>query len=939
MFNKNIIYKGLLMATNKKITSGIFTLLIIPLLLLIINMRTSPSVSQTMPGASVDSDSSHKQYEVTTGDSLWSIANEAGITVERLKSANDIENDNIKPGQLLNIPGEGSVQLAQEDGEYEEDYIEQDGEFEEEQYSDQPDEEVQDYQDLDTFQDNEGMEYTEEESDIPAVEPEQFEEEEEYTGEDTTDEQIEDDPVEDVTSEEPAEEPSPVRAQPRENTGPQEDIVNLQSEMGLKDLIKTMSEITSEAFVLDDAVRDQKVTIVAPQGGFKKQNALRIFESILDLNGFTIVRKDGINKIVKKVDVKSESIPTEFGSTKTFGTGGFITQIVTLENIRADEVAEAIQGLVTREGDVVVYPSSNKLIIIDNIDNINRILEIISSLDVEKKIEFIKIEHALASEVAEKLLEIFSDEGSSVTSRSQQSRRTTRRTSRARRTANQEQQQDAVSGESDILGFKVITNERTNSLIVIANPQDMTKIKRIIDILDVETDQAESGIYVIPINSADAERIVSVLAGLIGGSGVSTQGVGISGRRGVTGSDSGINRGTSGLSGSGLSGRNRSGLSGRSSFGNTTGTLGSGGLSSGSSFGGLGGGSFVDDITSSGGGLSAVVAETEGLRITADPATNSIIIVGSRRDYEIIKDVIEKLDVRRKQVFVEAAILEVSLEDLQSFGTNFSFGFTVNDDTLGFGGQQLPGVPSLLGVAADSEASLNVVNSLSGLFLGVVGEEVDPDGSGPIPPIPSFTAIFQALTSVTDVNVLSTPSIMTTDNEQAEIVVADVIPFPTGSTVGQAGVTVQTIERLPVGIRLTIVPQIGEGDYLSLNLLTEVSSTRDAPQGLNTAQFGIATTTRSADSSVVVKNGQTIVIGGLVQDRESVLENKTPLLGDIPFVGNLFRFRQKQTQKLNLIILLTPRIVKNEFDMQQILEEQQKRKMLLKEKGFDTLEN
>src|SRR3990172_4212621 len=219
---------------------------------------------------------------------------------------------------------------------------------------------------------------------------------------------------------------------------------------------------------------------------------------------------------------------------------------------------------------------------------------------------------------------------------------------------------------------------------------------------------------------------------------------------------------------------------------------------------------------------SAVVEETDELRVTSDPSTNSIIFIGSRRDYETIKEVIEELDVRRKQVFVEAAILEVSLDKIRSFGTNLSIGFTVNGDTLGFGGTILPGVPSLLGVAADPEASVNVLGSLSGLFLGVEGQEVDVDGSGPIPPIPSFTALFQALTSLTDVNVLSTPSIITTDNEPAEIIVADVIPFPTGSTVGDSGVTVQTIQREPVGIRLSIVPQISEGDFLNLNILTEV---------------------------------------------------------------------------------------------------------------------
>jgi general secretion pathway protein D len=431
----------------------------------------------------------------------------------------------------------------------------------------------------------------------------------------------------------------------------------------------------------------------------------------------------------------------------------------------------------------------------------------------------------------------------------------------------------------------------------------MKKIKAVIEILDVETAEPEEGIYVIRVLNADAESIVAVLASLFGGSGART---GIGADRA----------------------QRTSGFGTDSALGSTSSTIGTGSSSARQA---------IERGASSG---SAVVAETDELRVTSDPSTNSIIFIGSRRDYETIKEVIEELDVRRKQVFVEAAILEVSLDKIRSFGTNLSIGFTVNGDTLGFGGTVLPGVPSLLAVEADPEASVNVLGSLSGLFLGVLGEEVDPDGSGPIPPIPSFSALFQALTSLTDVNVLSTPSIITTDNEPAEIIVADVIPFPTGSTVGDSGVTVQTIQREPVGIRLSIVPQISEGDFLNLNILTEVSAIRQAPvQGLNTAQFGIATTTRTADSSVVVKNGQTIVIGGLVQDRESVIQNRVPVLGNIPVLGNLFKFKQRESSKINLMILLTPRIVENEQDMQRILEERQRRNMLLQERGFNREDN
>jgi general secretion pathway protein D len=304
--------------------------------------------------------------------------------------------------------------------------------------------------------------------------------------------------------------------------------------------------------------------------------------------------------------------------------------------------------------------------------------------------------------------------------------------------------------------------------------------------------------------------------------------------------------------------------------------------------------------------------------------------VGSRRDYETIKKVIDELDIRRKQVFVEAAILEVGLDKLRALGTSFSLGFTF-DSGGGFAGTNLPGLASLFGVAASPQSFATSLGGVSGLFFGVVGKTVNINGVQ----IPAYSALFQALSSMNDVNVLSTPSLLTRDNEEAQITVADVIPFPTGSTVGQSGVTVQTIDREPVGILLDITPQIGEGDYLSLNIHIEVSATTTPPAGLNTQQLGIATTTRSADSSVIVKDSQTIVIGGLVQDRETVNVSKVPLLGDIPILGYLFKFKTTQSQKVNLMILLSPKIVKDETEMQKILEERQRLNMILQQKGFE----
>ncbi len=668
--------------------------------------------------------------------------------------------------------------------------------------------------------------------------------------------------------------------------GPDGGVVNLQSGMSLEDMVKTISEITSEVYLLGEEIKDKKVVIITPQGGFTRENAFRLFEILLDMNGYSVIGINGVNKIVKKKGIKTETLPLRLEDDPGESSHRYVMRLIKLRSVEAKGLSKVLRPLVSKHGTINAYEPSNTLVIIDNEDNVNKVAEVVQSFDYDKKIEFVKVENTDAASVMLKLVEIFNPRG----------KKTSRKSLKT-------DSDGYLSGSSKLLGFTAIADQRTNSIIVVARAGDMPLIRETIRVLDVESEHAERDVYVIGVKNADAEQIMEVLGNLFseGGSGRSG-GPASSGRRDRAGGGS-----SSALGGSG----------------GDVGGLGSGGRN-------------IDRGSSSAG--SVVISVADGFRITSDHATNSVIVVGSIAQYRMVRRVVEKLDVRRRQVFVEAAILEVGLDNLHSLGGNFSLGLRIENDNLGFVGQQVPGVPSLLGAAANSQNVTSVAGSLSGLFLGVVGEQIDVDGSGPLPALPSFSAVFQALNSVTDVNVLSTPSIITTDNETAEIVVADVIPFPTGSTVGTSGVTVQTIERLPVGIRLNITPQISDGDYLNLNIVTEVSSTREAPSGLNTAQFGIATTTRSADSSVIVKNGQTLVIGGLVQDREEVLQNKTPLLGDIPVLGNLFKFKRNQRRKLNLMILLTPRIVETENDMRQLLRDYQKKKTLLHKRDLSTLE-
>src|SRR3989304_4431182 len=806
------------------------------------------------------------KYKVRVGDTLYSVAKKFRVSFEKLKKLNSLKDDNLEVDQFIRVPYDFKRSKTLPTGG-DETSTSKKQETEATTLEEENKEIGAPTNDLET-----------KEPGIQATAQEKLQEEEKVLEE------------KQVKS---------LQESTKPEVTPEEEMVNLQTEMDIRDLIQTVSEITGETFLLEESVKGKKVTVVAPKGGFKKQNALRLFEAILDLNGFAIVKKDGVSKIIPKRDIKIESLPTGSGIEYGSPSDMYVTRLVPLKNINAQEVANTLRPLISKEGDILAYAPLNTLIIVETVSNLNRILKIIDNIDQETEIQFIKIQHSDAAEVAAKLVQIFGGESVTPSAESPQPGQQPQVPRRIPRATS------SGGGGQQTSGLKIITDERTNSLIVIAHHEDMGKIKAVIEKLDVKVETPEQGIYVIRLQNADAEQVVSILSSLIGGGG-------------GTGAVTQPRRTTTRPIGG---------------FGGTLGTQYQGGRQTGGTVGAFEQAGQVIQRQPDGAGVSTVIAQAEGVRITADPATNSVVIIGSRRDYETIKRVIDELDIRRRQVFVESVILEIAVDRLRALGTNFSIGFSFNGDNAGFFGTALPGIPSLLGVAANPQSFITAISSISGLFLGLVGDSVDPDGSGPIPPIPSFTFLFQALASLTDVNILSTPSIVTTDNEEAEIVVADVIPFPTGSTVGETGVTVQTIDRQPVGIRLVLTPQISEGDFLNLNIHTEVSAVAPAPPDLNTAVFGIATTTRSADSSVVVKDGQTIVIGGLVQDRETIAESKVPLLGDIPLLGYLFKFKQRRSTKINLLILLTPRIIENESDMQKLLEDRQRRNMLLQQQG------
>jgi general secretion pathway protein D len=321
------------------------------------------------------------------------------------------------------------------------------------------------------------------------------------------------------------------------------------------------------------------------------------------------------------------------------------------------------------------------------------------------------------------------------------------------------------------------------------------------------------------------------------------------------------------------------------------------------------------------------------ITVTADKESNSLIVVASPSDYQNILHVIRQLDKRRRQVYVEAMIIEASVNKLKEMGVQWRAAATEGGSPVAIGGFG----------TIDQTALQSVVQGLQGATLGGLGNflnvpvtTIDQTTGLPVQTtlsIPGFAFLFQLNEFRDVVNVLSTPQILTSDNKEAEILVGQNVPFISQSaTTTGLGVTssnssvqgvVNSIVRQDVGIILKITPQITEGDHVRLDIYLENSSVVNQPAQL-TVSVGPTINKRSTKTAVVVKDNQTVVIGGLLQNNDEDQITKTPFLGDIPFLGQLFQSKSISRQKTNLIVFLNPRIIKEAETLTEITKEKQK---------------
>lgn len=300
------------------------------------------------------------------------------------------------------------------------------------------------------------------------------------------------------------------------------------------------------------------------------------------------------------------------------------------------------------------------------------------------------------------------------------------------------------------------------------------------------------------------------------------------------------------------------------------------------------------------------------VQVYSDVPTNSLIITATLRDYQRLKPIIESMDVRRHQVYVEGVILEVRVDRLRELGTDPTAVSVFNSSN----------VSGIFGINAEPVSTLAQIGAaFTGLDPGLVSLSNL-----------NLRAFLKVLLTVTDANVLATPQLLTLDNVKARINVGSNVPFVTGSgTVGATGAILTTIVRQDVGVILEITPHLMEDDMIRLEVTQEITAVTNDPQVLgDDIAVGPTTRKRSATTTIMAKNGETVAMGGLIQEDSLFIRSKIPFLGDIPGLGWLFKSDSSQQSKLNLLLFLTPTIVKESSQMNRLVETNKSQSDLLK---------
>jgi general secretion pathway protein D len=637
-----------------------------------------------------------------------------------------------------------------------------------------------------------------------------------------------------------------------------EGLVNLDfDDVDLPVVIDTIAKLTNKNFIYDDRVRG-KVTIVSPTP-IPVNQAYTVFESMLQVKGFTTVESPGgAIKIIPIRDAKETSVDTHESRRPTPDSDRFVTRLIPLTYIDADAIANTLKPLVSKEAALVAYGPTNTIILTDSASNIRRILSILEAIDVEsykEELAVIRLQYADASTLANQLSAVFGGEvtsaGGGPGARVQRPQAIPNRPPTATPLT--------PEGTPQRGQVRIITDDRTNALILLAGRSVLEEMRNLIRKLDVPLEKG-GRIQVYYLKHADSEDLADTLNALL--TGQSPEGGG--GGRGP-----GIQQ--------------NAGL--------------------------------PPTLRAAATDLSSSVSS-----ITADPDTNSLVIQASPEGFAALMQVIEKLDIERPQVLVEALIMEVDVTDSRDLGFNGVLHLTTGGNKINIGSVTDSRSSGVTGAESTIGAIASAVGS--GTLPGLIATAVLGQGT-------TIQAIIRAAANNDHTNVLSAPHILTADNEEAQILVGNNIPIITsrvqaptvaGTAVSTGLSTSANVERQDIGVTLRVTPQITEGDTLRLEIfqeITDINTALNGPGGFDINTVGPALSNRRIENTVTVGDNQTVVVGGLVGDKYEKTVSKVPWLGDIPFFGWLFKSKSDSITKSNLLVFLTPHIVRGPEDLEK----------------------
>jgi general secretion pathway protein D len=648
----------------------------------------------------------------------------------------------------------------------------------------------------------------------------------------------------------------------------------------LAQVIETIARATNRNFIYDDRVRG-RVTIVSPDP-IPVEQAYAVFESVLQVKGFTtVMTPGGAIKVVPVREAKESSIETVQSSKRPPNRDTFVTRLIPLHYIDADSIVNTLKPLVSKDAAMAAYPPTNTVILTESSSNIRRLIQILESIDVEtykEDLAVIPVEYADAATLADQISEIYGAEVAEGTGGAFDSRRAARR-----RVANPgEGAQGGPTAHKPPV--RILTDDRTNSLLVLSPRPELEEVRRLVAKLDVPV-QGGGRIHIYYLKNAKAEELAETLSGLLGGGG----------------GGGGRSRSPSSLGGS--SSRSR----------RSTTTPGGATVPAANTLGAGAGAGVVPSIRSEVAGLEGEVS------VTADVATNSLIIQASKEGYNTLANVIAKLDIERPQVSVEALIMELTVNNNADIGFNGLLRFFDGNQTVTLAQATAAGAAAT-GVPVDPATAEGLLGQVLKDTRSVQNGERVGDGS-------LIDSIIKLSASNGDINIVSAPHILTSDNEEAEIRVGDNIPIISSRVQSAQGITTTpngslasavNVERQDIGVTLRVTPQITEGDTMRLEIFQEITEINESLQsGVgNVNDVGPALTNRRVENTVVVRDGETVAIGGLLSDKLDDTVTKVPWLGDIPFLGWLFKSTTTTVRKTNLLVFLTPRIVRTPLDLE-----------------------